>query len=94
MSIVADYRDEPKAVAGETALRPDLDSYDIQFLITWLRAESNSDAGRQLDISLVAVKTQVNRIREKYAAVHRPAPTRASLLARALQDSLIRICDL
>jgi len=94
MSIVADHREEPEAVAGETAQRPGLDSYETRVLITWLRAESNSDAGRQLDISLVAVETQVNRIREKYAAVHRPAPTKASLLARALQDSLIRIGDL
>ena len=36
----------------------------------------------------------VQRIREKYAAVGRPAPTKAALLARAIQDGLIDVNDL
>jgi hypothetical protein len=40
------------------------------------------------------VNTHFGRVRTKYAAIGRPAPTKAALIARALQDGLINIDEL
>jgi hypothetical protein len=40
------------------------------------------------------VEGYIDRIRLRYAEVGRPAPTEASLVARALQDGLIALDEL
>lgn len=49
---------------------------------------------RQLHIAPTTVRTHLQRIRAKYAALGRPATTKAALVARAIQDGLIDVEDL
>ena len=72
-------------------VRPGLSKREGQVLLAWLRADSKLDAATSLYISVGTMNTHLTRIRTKYAAVGRPAGTKAALLARALQDGLTRL---
>lgn len=74
--------------------RPMLTQREIQVLTGWIRCDSKPAVAKSLFLSLGTVNTHLTRIRAKYAAVGRPASTKASLVARALQDGLIDIADL
>ncbi|UEA58105.1 LuxR family transcriptional regulator [Gordonia otitidis] len=78
-----DYRHGHEADASR---RPVLSRREVEVLLTWLRAESKEDAAAELFISASTVSTHLARIRTKYTAAGRPAPTKTHLLARALQD--------
>ena len=65
-----------------------------EVLIAWFRTDSKDNAARQLSIAPTTVRTILQRIRAKYAAVGRPATTKAALVARAIQDGIIGIDDL
>ncbi|GAB19839.1 putative LuxR family transcriptional regulator [Gordonia effusa NBRC 100432] len=73
--------------------RPALSAREIEVLLAWLVTESKRDAAKALFISSATVSTHVSRIRDKYAEVGRPAPTKAHLLIRALQDGFTSIED-
>lgn len=66
--------------------RPALSEREVQVLLAWLAADSKEEAAARLYISASTVSTHIARIRAKYASLGRPAPTKAHLLARALQD--------
>ncbi|MBJ7341588.1 response regulator transcription factor [Mycolicibacterium sp.] len=78
-------------VRGE---RPRLGEREREVLIAWFQTESKELVGRQLHIEPTTVRTHLQRVRAKYAAAGRPAPTKAALVARAVQDGLISINDL
>lgn len=63
-------------------------------LIHWLKQESKSTTGKALYITTSTVRTHLQRIRRKYADVGRPAPTKAALVIRALQDGLVDVDEL
>ncbi|MEU6188496.1 helix-turn-helix transcriptional regulator [Nocardia sp. NPDC047038] len=94
MSVTFDHRDDalPQTLASRE--RPALSSREIEVLLAWIASDSKVEVARRLYISLGTVNTHLARIRDKYAAVGRPAPTKAALVARALQDALIGIDDL
>lgn len=73
---------------------PNLTAREIQILREWVMRDSKSDVAGALFITAATVSTHVNRIRIKYAAVGRPANTKASLLARALQDGHVDLDEL
>ncbi|NLG48297.1 MAG: LuxR family transcriptional regulator [Gordonia sp.] len=75
----------PRLVVADPT-RPALSIREIEVLLAWMAAESKEDAANKLFISQSTVSTHISRIRAKYAAVGRGAPTKAHLLARALQD--------
>lgn len=81
-----DMRNQPE--------RPALSRREIEVLLAWFGCDSKVEVGRRLYISLGTVNTHLSRIREKYTAVGRPAPTKAALVARALQDEIIGIDEL
>ncbi len=60
-------------------------------MLAWIRSDSKTAVCRQLYISPGTVNTHLARIRGKYQAVGRAAPTKAALLARALQDGYISL---
>ena len=62
-------------------------------VLAWLRSDSKAVVAAQLFISIGTVNTHLARIRSKYAAIGRPAPTKAALFARALQDGLTDLRD-
>ncbi|CCQ15716.1 putative LuxR family transcriptional regulator [Rhodococcus sp. AW25M09] len=76
------------------APNPKLSAREIEVLTTWLVCDSKSEASRSLYLSMGTVNTHLTRIRAKYSAVGRTAPTKATLLVRALQDGFIDIDDL
>lgn len=74
--------------------RPSLSVRERQVLLAWFQTESKELVARQLFMSAGSVKTYLQRVRAKYAAVGRPAPTKAALVARAVQDGIISVDDL
>ncbi|MBM7277044.1 LuxR C-terminal-related transcriptional regulator [Gordonia rubripertincta] len=81
---LADYR--PVGDLAPAAPRPSLSDREVEVLLAWLAAESKEEAAARLFISASTVSTHLARIRAKYTAVGRPAPTKTHLFARALQD--------
>ncbi|WP_236581610.1 LuxR C-terminal-related transcriptional regulator [Rhodococcus sp. T7] len=73
---------------------PKLSARETEVLLGWLKCDSKEVLATQLFLSLGTVNTHLARIREKYSAKGRPAPSKSALLARALQDGLITIDDL
>ncbi|WP_040865664.1 helix-turn-helix transcriptional regulator [Nocardia exalbida] len=94
MSVAFDHRNDPLPAALGARERPALSSREIEVLLAWIASDSKLEVSRRLYISLGTVNTHLARIRDKYASVGRPAPTKAALVARALQDGLIDIEDL
>ncbi|MGJ0117930.1 LuxR C-terminal-related transcriptional regulator [Williamsia sp. MIQD14] len=77
-----------------TLTPPALSDREREVLRAWVLADSKNGVGKRLYISESTVNTHITRIRAKYAAVGRPAPSKASLLARALQDGIVDISEL
>ena len=71
-----------------TLPRPMLSAREIEVMLAWFRSDSKAGAAHHLYISIGTINTHIARIRNKYAAVGRTAPTKAALFVRALQDEL------
>jgi DNA-binding NarL/FixJ family response regulator len=74
--------------------RPALSQREREVVIGWCRAESKEAVAEKLCIETSTVRTHLQRVRAKYAAVGRPAPTKGALIARVIQDGLLRLEDL
>ncbi len=74
--------------------RPTLGPREKEVLMAWLRAESKDEVASALSISPATVRTHLARIRAKYAAVGRPANSKAALVARAIQDGFLSLDEL
>ncbi|MDI9928983.1 LuxR C-terminal-related transcriptional regulator [Rhodococcus sp. IEGM 1354] len=73
---------------------PGLTAREITVLKAWLDSDSKVDVGARLHIALGTVNTHLTRIRDKYSRVGRAAPTKAALVARALQDGIVKLNEL
>lgn len=73
------------AVAAPQA-RPDLTSREREVLMAWLKADATEPALTELGINQAALNKYLRSIRDKYAALGRPARTRASLMDRVIED--------
>ncbi|MGB3440477.1 MAG: response regulator transcription factor [Actinophytocola sp.] len=83
------------ALAGDrSAHRPVLSARETEVLVEWFQSESKDFVAQRLGISLSTVNTHLEHIRVKYAMSGREAPTKAALVARAIQDGLVRLDDL
>lgn len=83
------------ALAGDRSdHRPALSARETEVLVEWFQSESKDYVARRLGISLSTVNSHLERIRIKYALIGREAPTKAALVARAIQDGLIGIDEL
>ncbi|GAB2672186.1 response regulator transcription factor [Nocardia goodfellowii] len=74
---------------GRSAAKPRLSNREREVLLFWFQTESKALVARELYITVGTVDTHLERIRAKYAAVGRSAPTKAALVARAIKDGLI-----
>jgi DNA-binding NarL/FixJ family response regulator len=74
--------------------RPHLPVREEEVLISWFQTESKDLVAEKLHIAPSTVRTHLQRVRAKYAAVGRPAPTKAALVARAIQDGIINLDEL
>ncbi|ASR03562.1 helix-turn-helix transcriptional regulator [Gordonia rubripertincta] len=82
------------AEASTGRAKPNLTSREVEVLRTWMLVDSKPAVAQELYISLGTVNTHLTRIRAKYAEIGRPAPTKASLVARAIQDGIMTLDEL
>jgi DNA-binding NarL/FixJ family response regulator len=82
------------SVTPPTYSRAGLSQREIAVLKAWFDCDSKVGAAARLHIALGTINTHLVRIRDKYAKVGRPAPTKAALVARALQDGFVTLDDL
>ncbi|MDL9936429.1 helix-turn-helix transcriptional regulator [Gordonia sp. ABSL1-1] len=97
MVLVADPAEaDPVEIEPERPVlpKPNLTSREIEVLRTWMLVDSKPAVAQQLFISLGTVNTHLTRIRAKYTEIGRPAPTKASLVARAVQDGIMTLDEL
>lgn len=91
----AGRRPGPPASSWSTSVdRPRLTARERDVLVAWLRCESKRTVATLCHLSPRTVEGYIDRVRQRYAEVGRPAPTKASLVARALQDGLIALDEL
>lgn len=74
--------------------RPRLGVRESAALLAWLRHDSKRAAAAEIYVTESTISTHIKRIRGKYAAVGRPATTKAAMLARAIQDGLLDLDEL
>ncbi|GAC47216.1 response regulator transcription factor [Gordonia aichiensis] len=74
-------------------VRARLSAREIEVLVAWLHSESKEQAARRLFLGTTTVSTHISRIRAKYNAVGRPAPSKAALFVRAIQDGYVSLSD-
>lgn len=74
--------------------RPALSAREVEVMLAWIARDSKAEVCRDLHIALGTMNTHLTRIREKYDRAGRSAPTKAALMARALQDGHLSIHDL
>ncbi len=89
----------PPALAGALgadprAGRPTLAPRETEVLVEWFQCESKAVVAQRLGLSVRTVSSYLDRVRIKYANVGRPAATKATLVARAVQDGLVDLDDL
>jgi DNA-binding NarL/FixJ family response regulator len=73
--------------------RPELTAQEMRVLIAWLLTDNKDGVSQKLHIAPSTVRTHLQRIRRRYSEINRPAPSKAALFARALQDGLVGIHD-
>jgi DNA-binding NarL/FixJ family response regulator len=84
-----------EAMINDSAIgRPNLAPREKEVLIAWFRTESKDIVANQLQIAPTTVRTHLQRVRAKYAAVGRPATTKAALVARAIQDGIVNVDEI
>ncbi|WP_232376152.1 response regulator transcription factor [Amycolatopsis aidingensis] len=89
----------PPALAGAIGTdtrpsRPTLAPREADVLVEWFQCESKGMVAEKLGLSVRTVNSYLDRVRIKYANVGRPASTKATLVARAIQDGLIGLDEL
>jgi len=76
--------------ADESPSRPTLSDRERTALLLWFQGMSKASVASRMEISVHTANQYINRVRIKYAKAGRPGPTKAALLARAIEDELIR----
>ncbi len=77
-------------LADQRALRPALSEQERQALLLWFQGMSKASVARRMSISENTVRQYITRARAKYAATGRDAPSKDALLARAIEDGVIK----
>jgi two-component system, NarL family, nitrate/nitrite response regulator NarL len=88
-------RSQARAIlADERADRPALSDQERQALLLWFQGMSKASVGRRMSITENTVRQYISRARAKYAATGRTAPSKDALLARAIEDGVIKAADI
>jgi two-component system nitrate/nitrite response regulator NarL len=77
-------------LADQRPARPALSQQERQALLLWFQGMSKESVGRRMSISENTVRQYISRARAKYAATGRTASSKDALLARAIEDGVIR----
>jgi DNA-binding NarL/FixJ family response regulator len=78
-------------IADTRSRRPVLSDQERTALRLWFQGMSKEAVARRMAIKESTVKQYINRARIKYARADRPASTAAAMLARAVEDGIIRL---
>ncbi|GAA2512458.1 helix-turn-helix transcriptional regulator [Winogradskya humida] len=70
---------------------PRLSDRELTALVWWLRSMTKASVARRMGVSPHTVDMYIKRIRAKYAETGCLLPTKADLLARAVEDGLIEL---
>ncbi|WP_308170081.1 response regulator transcription factor [Acrocarpospora catenulata] len=81
-------------VADARTTRPMLSAREREALLLWFQGMNKQSVATRMGISEATVKQYIERARIKYASTGRAAPTKTTLLARAIQDGLITPDDI
>jgi len=88
-------RSQARAIlADQHPARPALSQQERQALLLWFQGMSKESVGRRMSISENTVRQYITRARAKYAATGRTAPSKDALLARAIEDGVIKPGDI
>jgi DNA-binding NarL/FixJ family response regulator len=74
--------------------RPKLTQRQVDVLLEWFHCESKEMVAQKLNLTVSTVNGYLDRVRVKYANVGRDAPTKAALVARAIQDGIVSVDEL
>lgn len=77
-------------LADQRPARPALSAQEQQALLLWFQGMSKASVGRRMSISENTVRQYINRARAKYAATGRTAQSKDALLARAIEDGVVK----
>jgi two-component system, NarL family, nitrate/nitrite response regulator NarL len=77
-------------LADQQAARPMLSQQEQQALLLWFQGMSKASVGRRMSISENTVRQYISRARAKYAATGRSAASKDALLARAIEDGVLK----
>jgi two-component system, NarL family, nitrate/nitrite response regulator NarL len=81
-------------LADERSARPTLSEQERQALLLWFQGMSKASVARRMSISENTVRQYISRARAKYAATGRTAPSKDALLARAIEDGVIKATEI
>ncbi|MEV4996542.1 response regulator [Streptomyces niveus] len=76
-------------VSDRSPVGPRLSDQERTSLLWWFQSMSKASVARRMGVSVHTVDMYIKRARVKYAQVGRAAPTKADMLARAIQDGLV-----
>ncbi|MEN3303827.1 MAG: two-component system, NarL family, nitrate/nitrite response regulator NarL [Micromonosporaceae bacterium] len=90
VSVATDRPYVTRSLAGAMLADPQLSGREREALLLWFQGMDMGSVAHRMDITEHTVKQYIDRARVKYARVGRPVPSRFALLARAIEDGLIR----
>jgi len=77
-------------IADQRQVRPHLSEQELLALTLWFQSMSKTSVAMRMGISERTVRQYIDRARVKYAKIGRSAVTKTALLARAIEDGIIR----
>ncbi len=77
-------------LADQRPSRPVLSQQEQQALLLWFQGMTKASVARRMSISENTVRQYISRVRAKYAATGRLAASKDALLARAIEDGVLK----
>ena len=77
-------------LADRRSVQTALSAQERRALLLWFQGMSKASVARRMSITENTVRQYIHRARMKYATAGRPAPSKDALLARAIEDGIIR----
>jgi len=77
------------AIDSDHEFRAKLSERELEVLRMYASGLTLKQVAFQLDLSKYTVKEHIDRVRDKYAKIGRPAPGKSELLIRLIEDGLM-----
>lgn len=83
------HTDQDARAARESVPRPRLSAGEHRALAYYVQGYSTQQVATAMNVKYETAKTFLRRVRQKYAALDRPAGKRAELIVRATEDGIL-----